>query len=372
MPSSSRPRFIQLLAAAAAPLPVACGEDRRPEAGRRALPPLKQAFAANFLIGAALEPAQLEDAADVELLTRHFSSITAENVMKPRTLAPDGAGRYAFADADRLVSFATDHGLKVRGHTLVWHQRAPAWFFGGDRARPEAYRALVRERLETYVTDVVTHFRGKVYAWDVVNEPASDDDGETYRTSSPWHEALGPSYIEYAFRAARAADPAARLFINDYGTQRPTKRARVLAIAADLLAGGVPVDGVGHQLHLDYQARASEANDALTAVEALGLDNHVTELDVSVYADPPSCTATSRAGCQADYGDAVPRAVLDAQAALYRDLFAVFKTHRSLTSVTTWGLSDNHTWLTRFPVARRNLPLMFDASRSPKWSWWGL
>lgn len=332
-------------------------------------PRLKDVLAANFPVGGAIEPSQLGVAADVALLQKHFSSITAENVMKPVTIGT-GPGTYNFAPADQLIQFAQTNSIKVRGHTLLWHQTAPSWFFAGNPSDP-GYRDLVRQRLGTYIAAVVTHFRGQVYAWDVVNEVASDTAGQTYRESSPWHVALGPDYIEYAFRAARAADPNVLLFINDYNTEHPDKRARVLAIVQDLISKGVPIDGVGHQLHININTSATGVDQALTAVESLGLINHVTELDVSLYSDPGSCYENGT-GCQADYGANVPQSVLSQQATLYRQLFNVLRSHSSVRSVSTWGISDNHTWLSTFPVNRTNQPLLFDSGRLPKWAFWAV
>ncbi len=329
------------------------------------IPSLKATFASHFLIGAAVEPAQISDQVDAALLRRHYNSVTAENVMKPRTVGT-AVGIYNYAPADELVRFAVANAIRVRGHTLVWHKTAPDWFFAGDRSDPQAYRALVRKRLETYITDVVTHFRRKVYAWDVVNEVASDHDGSIYREDSPWFQALGPDYIEYAFRAVRRADPNVALFINDYDTENASKRARLLTIVRDLQRKGVPIDGVGHQLHLKYTENAADVDAALRDVEGLGLINHITELDVSVYADPGSCSGPERAGCMPDYGKAIPAANLARQATLYGQLFEVFQRHGSVKSVTTWGISDAHTWLKRFPVTRNNLPLLFDEQGAPK------
>jgi endo-1,4-beta-xylanase len=329
------------------------------------IPSLKSTFAGHFLIGAAIEPAQLASPVDAALLRRHFGSITAENVMKPRTIGT-AVSVYNYGPADELVRFAVANAIRVRGHTLVWHRTAPDWFFAGDRTDSQAYRALVRRRLETYITDVVTHFRRKVYAWDVVNEVASDHEGTTYREDSPWYQALGPDYIEYAFRAARRADPNVQLFINDYDTENAAKRTRLLTIVRDLQRKGVPIDGVGHQLHLKYTENAEGVEAALRDVEGVGLINHITELDVSVYADPGSCSGPERSGCLPDYGNAVPQANLAQQATLYGQLFEVFQRHTSVKSVTTWGISDAHTWLKRFPVTRNNLPLLFDEQRAPK------
>jgi endo-1,4-beta-xylanase len=261
----------------------------------------------------------------------------------------------------------------LRGHNLVWHQTAPAWFFAGNTSDP-GYPALVQGRLEAYITAVVSHFKGAVYCWDVVNECTSDDASSNYRTTSPWYTALGPSYIEIALRAARAADPSLPLFINDYSTEDPAKRARLLAIVADLQSKGVPLDGIGHQLHLSLNSTTAAAVDqALADVEAKGLINHVTELDISLYADPGSCYS-SGTGCAAQLmpGTQAYVTALQSQALLYRALYSTFVNRASVKSVTTWGVADNHTWLDTYPVTRTNYPLLFDTSGNPKSAFWAV
>ncbi len=323
---------------------------------------LRDVYAGKFAVGAAIGTAQLEASSrDRDILLSQFSSLTAENVMKPATLAPS-RGQYDFAAADAIVDFAQANGMQVRGHTLLWHRQTPDWFFGGDTAE-------VRARLEDYVTLVVSRYRGKVSAWDVVNEVASDDAGARapYRDSN-WYRAVGgPDFIEWAFRAARAADPDAKLFINDYNTEYPDKRDRLLQIVQDLLAKGVPIDGVGHQLHMDVGNTAEQALDAVRAVDSLGagLINHVTELDISVYDDPPSCFFGGE-NCEPDVGIPMPAEIARKQSQLYRDLFDGFAGLASLQSVTFWGVSDAQTWLNTFPAVRRDHPLLYDRQRQAK------
>jgi endo-1,4-beta-xylanase len=307
----------------------------------------------------AADPAAYKQAVANPVMLKHANSITAENCFKPASLAVS-PGVYAWATADELAAFASANGMAVRGHTLCWHSQTPDWFFTGTAAE-------VRAKLETYIRDVVTHFRGKVACWDVVNECTSDDAGSAYRNSR-WLQILGLDYIEHALRAARAADPDAKLFINDYGTEDPAKFARLMTIVAGLQARGVPLDGVGHQLHVSTAwPMPANVDSALRGVASKGLVNHVTELDVSLYNDPGSCFA-SRTGCAADItGDAtLLAAALKAQALQYRALFNVFKQHASLQSVTTWGIADNSTWLSTFPVSRSNRPLLFDTTGAPK------
>jgi endo-1,4-beta-xylanase len=340
-------------------------------------PALKTVFAPYFRIGAAVVLEQIDAAThpdDVALLRKHFSSITVANAMKADTVAV-AEGQYNFEPADQIVAFAQDNGIEVRAHTLVWHVTSPDWFFAGDRSDPVAYRALVRHRLQTYITDVVTHFKGKVYAWDVVNEVAGTAQGQTYRTDSPWYEAYsvgggnGADYIEDAFRAARAPDPDVKLFINDFLTENPVKRANVLAIVQDLLDKGVPIDGVGHQIHSQINLSAAGVDAALTAVEELSpsLINEVTELDLSVYTGP---------SVPSNYGaGGIPNAVAGQQARTYRELFDVLRRHdASLDSVTTWGISDAETWLdySGTTFERKDYPLLFDVERQPKWSFWAI
>ena len=337
-------------------------------------PQLRSVMAARFKVGAAIEPDSIESPADATLLAAQFSSLTAENKMKPGTIGV-AEGKYNFAPGDEIVAFAQTHGIAVRGHTLVWHfksgdwKEAPDWFFAGDPKDPH-YHDIVAARLRRYVTDVVTHFRGKVYAWDVVNEVISDDPHQVYREDSPWYRALGKDYIAIAFRAARAADPDVKLYINDYNTDDAGKRAKLLSVIRELRADGVPINGVGHQMHISVNwPPLPNIKQALDDVAALGLENQVTELDVSLYTDPGECWSNPHA-CLPDLGHPVPNDVMRAQAQRYRAVFDLFEHEPSIKAVTFWGYSDKHTWLTSTPVPRTNLPLLFDASLQPKASFW--
>ena len=231
---------------------------------------------------------------------------------------------------------------------------------------------MIRYNLETYINDVLGRYNGRIYAWDVVNEVVTtngNDASAPYR-SSQWFNAVGKDYIDWAFTAARAADPSTKLFINDFSTERADKRDRLIAVIEDLLNRGIPLDGVGHQAHLNVTDNADDLMAAIDAVDALGagLENHITELDVSLYSDPGSCFA-SQTGCQASYGDVlagVPESITDAQAQLYRDVLNGAVARPSVTSVTVWGVSDADTWLNNFPISRPNHPLLFDRNYEPK------
>ncbi len=328
-------------------------------------PALKDHFSANFLTGAAIEPYDLDDAVMKALIIKHCSSITAENCMKPTAIGT-AEGVYDFSQADKLITFAQANGIQVRAHTLVWYQTAPDWFFAGDKTAAN-YKTIVLQRLERYITDVVTYFKGKVYSWDVVNEVIVDVGGKTtYREDSPWYIATGADYIETAFRAARAADPTVKLFINEYDTEVQSKRDKLVSVIQGLQTKGVPIDGVGHQMHIHATGDPDQAKfeAALTATDALGLINHVSELDVNIY--PAGDFST-------DYHTAanVPASIMQSQALKYRMVYSTAAAHASVKSVTTWGIADSHTWLKSVPV-RLNLPLLFDEQRLPKRSFWAV
>jgi endo-1,4-beta-xylanase len=352
-------------------------------------PALKTVLAArygvvNFPVGAAIEPGSTTGN-DAQILLRHFNSITAENAMKPDTIWPNAAGSTTqpaaapnFVPADVLLNFATNNSIQLRGHTLLWHQTTPTWMVTGNRA-------TVQQNLRTYITQVMQHFP-TVYAWDVVNEVASDtpNAANPYRTDSPWYQAYaqtgdGRDYVVDAFMIAgevrtQMLRPQMRLMLNDYNTELPGKRANVIAILRDVINAGAPIDGVGHQFHLQLGSDVAQVTAAFAAVEAVSstLVNHVTELDVSIYQDPGNCFSTRTIPpCVADHGANPPQSVLSAQALLYRALFNAFQ-RPSVTSVSLWGIADNHTWLNTFPVARTNRPLLFDVAGNPKWAFWAV
>lgn len=315
---------------------------------------LREAAArAGIAIGAALEAGQatLADPAGA-LVAAELSSVTPENAGKWQTLSP-APGVYDFAGLDAIVAYAEAHALRVRGHTLVWGRSngPPAWLEAALAATPDpaAYlRALVREHAGT----VVSRYAGRIESWDVVNEPLALFTGEP-DPASPYQRVLGTGFIGEAFHAARAADPTARLFLNEIFTEfRDAKFDGLVALLRDLLADGVPIDGVGLQGHFGFGAPdRADLTAKLGALAALGLDVEITELDLPMLlfesaADP-----------------------LAAQAAAYADVFAACLAVARCTGITTWGVGDGDSWLDRaeiFSFFAPNRPLLFDASLAPK------
>ncbi len=304
-----------------------------------------------FYMGVAVNPAMIDNPEKAALIRRHFNSLTADNDMKWSNLQPT-EGTFTFTNADKIVAFASANGMKVRGHCLCWHNQVPAWIFKDGQAT--ASKELVLQRLRTHITTVMTHFKGKVYAWDVVNE-AIDDGSLVYRNSQ-WYTICGEDYIYEAFRAARAADPDARLFYNDYTAIDPVKRDKIYGLLVKLKEQNL-VDGMGLQGHwnISYPS-ASLINDAIEKYKSLGIEIQITEMDVSVY--------TSNSDPQSAYTDNLAQQ----QTIAYGRYFEAFRSYRDpITGVTFWGLADDHTWLDNFPVAgRKNYPLLFDKNLDPK------
>jgi endo-1,4-beta-xylanase len=222
------------------------------------------AQAQQFLVGAAAGLRPLEtDPVYAQTLAREYNVLTTENEMKFEPLRPTRS-RFAFADADKILDFATAHGMKLRGHTLVWHGQLPRWLVNGNFSRDEV-SAILREHIET----VIGHYRGRVYAWDVVNE-AIDDQGGLRQTF--WSNMLGSDYIAQAFTLARAADPQATLLYNDYGGEAlGVKSEAIYGLLKSLKGRGVPIDGIGLQSHflLDQPPRMSEVAANLRRLAAL-------------------------------------------------------------------------------------------------------
>ena len=327
------------------------------------IPSIQETFAQYFSVGAAIA---LPDITGIhsELLKKHFNSVTTENAMKWASLEP-AEGKIDFSTADALVGFAVASHMRVRGHTLVWHKQIPAWVLkdanGKDLLPTPESKTLVLRRMDRHIREVVSHFKDQVYAWDVVNEVIDPNQPDGFRRS-PWFQITGTDYIDEAFRVAHEVAPSAKLFINDYATTNPKKRAFLYKFVRDLQARGVPITGIGHQMHSNVASPSPEAVvETVNLFSALGLDNQITELDISLYTD-----------AQARYLE-VPADLLVRQGYRYRDLFRAFRELKGkISSVTFWGMADDHTWLKHFPITRRDLPLPFDEQLQAKYAYWGI
>jgi len=278
------------------------------------------AQARGLTIGAAVSATPLRcDPTYAEALRHEFDLVTTENAMKFGPIHPE-PGRYAFRNADDIVDTAEAQGMRVRGHTLVWHQQLPSWVEGGEWTREE-----LLEVLHEHIATVVGRYKGRIYAWDVVNEAI---DGDTLR-DTVWSRVIGPEYIDLAFRWAHEADPDALLFYNDYGGEGINRKSdAIYDLVAGMIERGVPVHGVGLQMHLisglaPLPGRAAENMERLGA---LGLQVHVTELDVRIRGVP----------AQRD---------LATQARTYQQVAETCLAARNCTALVTWGLTDRYSWV---------------------------
>lgn len=274
------------------------------------------------------------------VLSREFDVLTPENDMKFGRLRP-GRDAFDFTWSDSLVAFADANGMQVRGHTLVWHNQLAPWLTAGTWERADA-EAL----LEQHIASVVGRYRGRLVAWDVVNEAVSDDG--TLRPTF-WSDHIGRDYIDQAFRLAHAADPDAVLFYNDYSIEALNPKSdSVHALLSDLVARGVPVHGIGFQAHFEVGRLPSKEELAqnFARFAALGLRIHITELDVRVPL-PASAEALQR------------------QAEDYRDVIAVCLESEACDTVVTWGFTDRYSWIPSF-FPGWGAALLLDAAYQPK------
>jgi endo-1,4-beta-xylanase len=297
-------------------------------------------------LGAALEPNQLDDPAFTGALKKYkFDSLTPENAMKFGPLEPN-RGQFNWTGADKIVNYAQANGMRVRGHNLVWYVEVPGWVSGLSNADASA-------ALENHIKTVVGRYKGKIAEWDVVNE-ALNDDG-TLR-DSVWKTKLGNDYIAQAFTWAHEADPAAKLYYNEYSaesrdldgngtTGRAAKSDAVLAMVKDFKSRGIPIDGVGLQTHSAglYPGTGTDIKENIQRLAAAGVKSEITELDTINIGDE-----TAKAN---RYGD-IGKGCYDSGAC---------------TGVTTWGLYDGHTWL-----GTAAAPLMLDTNFNAKPSYTAL
>ncbi|GHU85417.1 hypothetical protein FACS189473_4400 [Spirochaetia bacterium] len=310
--------------------------------------PLKSVYAKQFLVGNIVTGANLEGQR-FELLKRHYSIATAENAMKPSSLQRE-KGVFTFDAADAMVDTVLAAGLKIHGHTLAWHQQSPNWMNYEGIPREEALENLI-----THTKTAAEHFKGRVISWDVLNEAINDNppnpaDWKGSLRQTPWLRALGPDYIEIVFKAAREADPNARLYYNDYNLDNQNKALAVYTMVKELNeknpnAGGRPlIDGVGMQGHYRVNTNPGYVEQSLSRFVSLGVEVSITELDIGAGADSK---LTER--------QAIEQGIACAQ------LFKIFKKYAAhIGRVTFWGLDDSTSW------RAVNSPTLFDKNLKAK------
>jgi endo-1,4-beta-xylanase len=300
------------------------------------------------LIGFAMAiPRDPADRAEYEkVAAREFNCVVAENAMKFGPMCPGGRGVYDFHGADAIVAFAQANNMKMRGHALVWHEQQPKWFREDEWTKQE-----MADILHEHIKTMMNRYKGKVYAWDVVNEAIADsnDANDVYRKSN-LYETLGPEFIDMAFRWAHEADPSAKLFYNDYGTDfGGVKFEKLYNLVKGMKQSNVPIDGVGLQMHINLAAegKGPQLARVMSRLSELGLEVHITELDVAV--DLPADSNS-----------------LAKQAKVYGEITEVAMREKACTALMFWGFTDKHSWIPWFSKGKQGAALLFDESYRPK------
>jgi endo-1,4-beta-xylanase len=277
-------------------------------------------------------------------------------------------GTFNYTNADAQAGLAVCAGMRIRGHNLVWATGAQTPSYAtGDGTNSAANQAVVTANIQEHIQNEVQHFGSKVYAWDVVNEPLDPSQPDCL-VHGPFYNVLGKSYIDVALQAARQyAPPGTKLFINDYSTADPNRLACLVHVIGDLRSRGIPIDGVGHEMHnaINYPSVQAMVHAIETVADEFpDIEQQVTELDMSVY---------NAGDTTSDYGNAIPPAVLAEQGWLYESYFDAFRRLKGkLSAVTFWGMADDDTWLDSFPVVRTDYPLPFDHGLQAKPAYWGV
>ncbi len=341
---------------------------------------LRSAYEGAFQVGTAVNPGITSgrDSAVARIIREQFNAVTVENVMKAALINPE-PGEYNWAPADEFIEFGKANDMFLVGHTLIWHNQTPEWFFTNEAGEPNSPGEQA-ERLRSHIEAVAGRYAGKVDAWDVVNEVV-DNDG-SYRPTT-WVEGIGngDTLVKLAFRYAEQYAPGTELYYNDFNAWRPTKRDGIVRMVRMLQEAGIRVDGIGIQGHWGLNFPKNEYIEAaIDSFASLGVKVMITELDVDVlpltregqiigtgmmhpqfqleefkeYLDP--------------YADGLPDEVQQQLTDRYRELFEIFYRKRDkIDRVTFWGVHDDMSWKNDYPIPNRtNYVLPYNRDLTPK------
>ena len=341
---------------------------------------LRDAYRDAFLIGSSVGGGLVSgrDSLAQGIAVQQYNTITAENVMKAGPINPQ-PGVYNFAPADAYVEFGERNDMFIVGHTLVWHNQTPDWFFQDEQGNPNTKEAQV-ERLRSHIEAVAGRYAGRVHAWDVVNE-VIDNDG-SYRPTT-WVNGIGDGdeLVKLAFRYAAQYAPDTELYYNDFNAWRPTKRDGIVRMVRMLQREGIRIDGIGIQGHWGLNYPKNEYIEAaIDSFAALGVKVMITELDVDVLPltregqiigqgmSDPQFQLEEFEEYLDPYKDGLPEEVQAQLTARYRELFEIFYRKRDkIDRVTFWGIHDGASWKNGYPIPRRtNYVTLFDRGRQPK------
>ena len=342
---------------------------------------LKSAYADAFKMGCAVNSQIVSgrDSRSAQIILQQFNAVSPENDMKAEVLHPT-PDTWNFQAADRYIKFAQDNGLWALGHTLVWHNQTPDFFFNHADGTPKSHDEMV-ETMRSYIETVAGHFAGKINAWDVVNE-IIDNDGSYRKTL--WTNAFngdGDEVVRLAFKFAHQYDPDAELYYNDFNAWRPSKRDGIARMVRMLQKEGIKIDGIGIQAHWGLNFPKNEyITAAIDTFAALGVKVMITELDVDVLPltkegqvigkslQDPLYQLEEFETYLDPYKNGLPDDVQQQLTARYAELFNIFYDKRDkIDRVTIWGLHDGMSWKNGYPIPNRtNYPLLFNRDRTPK------
>jgi endo-1,4-beta-xylanase len=337
-------------------------------------PTLKDVFKNDFHIGVALSLDQIsgKEPKTIEIVEKHFNSITPENILKWEEVHPE-PNRYNFEAVDRFVEFGEKNKMHIIGHTLVWFHQTPDWVFRDEAGKPLGRDALL-ERMKVHIFTVMGRYKGRIHGWDVVNEAISQD-GQFRK--SRWFDILGEDHIIKAFEYAHQADPDAELYYNEYDFEIKSKCDGVIRLIKNLQSKGVRLDGIGIQGHwfLDYP-RIEDVENYIVALSNLGVNLMITELDVSAlpfYPVDSQVVDISSFGVELQkkynpYPDDLPESAQQDLANRYAELFSFFLKHREKFSrITFWAVHDGQSWRNYLPIkGRSDYPMLFERNLKPK------
>lgn len=341
---------------------------------------LKDVYKEAFKIGCAVNPDIVSgrDKASQDIVLHHFNSVTVENVMKAALINPQ-SGVFNYGPADDYVAFGQKNNMFIIGHTLVWHNQTPDWFFKENDGKPKSHEA-VAERLREHIKTVAGRYNGKVNAWDVVNEVMGEDGN--YRPTT-WVNGIGngDELVKLSFKYASEFAPNTELYYNDFNAWRPEKRDGIVRMVKMLQKEGIRIDGIGIQGHWGLNFPKNEYIEAaIDAYAALGLKVMITELDVDVLPltregqiigtgmTHPQFQLEEFKTYLDPYQKGLPNDVQTQLTKRYAELFEIFyKKRDKIDRVTFWGVQDEMSWKNGYPIPNRtNYPLIWNRDFQPK------
>ena len=323
-----------------------------------------------FHLGAAINEETIlgNDSKSLSIVKSEFNSITPENSLKWMFIQPE-ANQFNFKAADRYVQIGLENEMYIVGHALVWHSQLAEFIQDIDD------RSVMESHVKNHISTVVSRYKGKIDAWDVVNE-AFEENGKL--RNSVFYKNLGENYIEDVFKWAAQSDPEADLIYNDYNFYKPEKRAGILKMVSKFIENGTKINGVGVQAHWGLTSPTLEEIETIILdVYATGVPVSFTELDITVLPSPWEMVGAevsqNFSNFEGDpkmnpYPDQLPQSVQDQLSKRYKDIFNLFVKHSDkISRVTFWGVMDKHSWLNDWPIkGRTNYPLLFDRNYKPK------